>query len=77
MNIYTIYTNSTQKNNNFVVIEEGFSLVAAIFSIFWALYHKMWLVVAIAVIANIIVTVINIEELKSKFSLVIKELKNG
>ncbi|BDU60415.1 hypothetical protein FLA4_08250 [Candidatus Rickettsia kotlanii] len=71
MNIYAVYINSTQKNNNFIVIEEGFSWIAALLSIFWALYHKMWLVVAIAVIANIIVTAINIEELKFIFKIVL------
>ncbi|AFB31922.1 MULTISPECIES: DUF2628 domain-containing protein [spotted fever group] len=74
MNIYAIYinsTNSTQKNNNFIVIEEGFSWIAALLSIFWALYHKMWLVVAITVIAHIIVTAINIEELKFIFKIVL------
>jgi len=71
MNIYAVFINSTQKNNNFIVIEEGFSWIAALLSIFWALYHKMWLVVAIAVIANIIVTAINIEELKFIFKIVL------
>ncbi|AFC71409.1 DUF2628 domain-containing protein [Rickettsia australis] len=64
MNIYAIYINSTQKSNNFIVIEAGFSWIAALLSIFWALYHKMWLVVVITVIANIIVTAINIGALK-------------
>jgi len=71
MNIYAIYINSTQKNNNFIVIEEGFSWIAALLSIFWALYHKMWLVVAIVIIANIIITTINIEELTLAFKLVL------
>lgn len=63
MNIYAIYLNPEQNNNNFVVIEEGFSWTAAILSVFWSLYHKMWLPVIIAVVINIIVTIINIEEL--------------
>ncbi|EOB09677.1 HIT-like protein [Rickettsia prowazekii str. GvF12] len=61
MNIYAIYINSTQKNNNFIILEEGFSWIAALFSIFWALYHKMWIVVAITVIANIIATTIIVD----------------
>ncbi|MGL4226597.1 MAG: DUF2628 domain-containing protein, partial [Rickettsia sp.] len=44
---------------------------AALLSILWALYHKMWLVVAIAVIANIIVTAINIEELTFIFKIIL------
>ncbi|AAU03788.1 DUF2628 domain-containing protein [Rickettsia typhi] len=69
MNIYVIYINSTQKNNNFIILEEGFSWIAALFSIFWALYHKMWVVVTITVIANIIITTINIVDLKFIFQI--------
>ncbi|ABV73717.1 hypothetical protein A1E_03950 [Rickettsia canadensis str. McKiel] len=71
MHIYTIYINSTHKNNNFIVIEESFSWTAALLNILWALYHKMWLVFAIATLANIIITAINIEELTFTFKIVV------
>jgi len=61
MNIYAIYINPEQKNNNFVVIEESFSWTAAILSVFWALYYKMWLPVVIAIIINIFATTISHE----------------
>ena len=63
MNIYAIYINHEQKNNNFVVVEESFSWTAALLSVFWALYHKMWLAVTIAIAINIIAAAINIPEL--------------
>ncbi len=44
MNIYSVYTDSTKKKNNPILIKQGFSLVAGIFNFFWAIYHKMWLV---------------------------------
>ncbi len=43
MNIYTIYLNSRKDNIEPVIVKDGFfSLTAAIFSLFWALHHKMW-----------------------------------
>ncbi|XVN41703.1 MAG: DUF2628 domain-containing protein [Rickettsia endosymbiont of Argas persicus] len=71
MNIYTIYINQEQKNNNFIVIEESFSWTAALLSVFWALYHKMWLPVVIAISINIIVKVINIPELTFALKLIV------
>ncbi len=53
MNIYSIYVNPDKKDNNFVLVKQGFSLFAAVFNIFWALYHKMWLVLIITFILNI------------------------
>jgi hypothetical protein len=42
MNIYSIYVNPEKENESFVSVQNGFSLTAAIFGFFWALYHKMW-----------------------------------
>jgi len=71
MNIYAIYINHEQKNNNFIVVEESFSWTAALLSVFWALYHRMWLPVAIAILMNIIVAAINIQELTLALKLII------
>lgn len=48
MNIYTIHTKKNDKFNpeNAIFIKEGFSLWAAIFQLFWAIYHGMWLCAA-------------------------------
>ncbi|HJD61450.1 MAG TPA: DUF2628 domain-containing protein [Rickettsia endosymbiont of Columbicola hoogstraali] len=71
MNIYAIYINPAQKNNNFTVIKESFSWTAAFLSVFWALYHKMWLPVIIAVALNIVAMAINIYELTLALKLMI------
>lgn len=71
MNIYAIYINPAQKNNNFIVIKESFSWTAALLSVFWALYHKMWLPVIIAVTINLIIMAINISELTLALKLVV------
>jgi hypothetical protein len=63
MKIYAIYINTAQNNNNFVILKEGFSWVAALLNIFWALYHKLWLVVAIVIIFNVIIAATKIQEL--------------
>lgn len=77
MNIYVIYANSKQNNNknenNFVILKEGFSWSAALFSIFWAIYHKMWLLVIAIIITTMIVNVVNIQWLMfiSKFTIML------
>jgi uncharacterized membrane protein len=71
MNIYAIYINPAQKNNNFIVIKESFSWTAALLSVFWALYHKMWLPVIIAVTINLIAMAINISELTRALKLIV------
>ena len=36
-----------------MLIREGYSLIAAIFNLFWAMYHRMWLVSATVIILQI------------------------
>lgn len=43
MNIYSIYIKDQNKDDDPVVVRQGFSFVAAIFNGLWALYHRMWL----------------------------------
>lgn len=71
MNIYAIYINPEQKNNNFVIVEESFSWTAALLSVFWALYHKMWLPVIIAIAINVVAKTIDIAELTLALKLII------
>ncbi len=59
MNIYSIYVNPQKKNNNCIIIKQGFSLCAAILNIGWALYHRMWLLLLITTVTMIIAFNIN------------------
>ena len=55
MNIYAIYTNPNREDTPLIPIKAGFSFIAAILNFFWALYHRMWRVVFILLIINILV----------------------
>jgi len=54
MNIYSVYTDTTKKKRDLLLIKQGFSFFASILNFAWALYHKMWLIAALAVIASVI-----------------------
>ncbi|WP_341758496.1 DUF2628 domain-containing protein [Candidatus Tisiphia endosymbiont of Ditula angustiorana] len=56
MNIYSIYVNPQKKDNDFILIKQGFSLFAAFLSVFWAFYHRMWLPLIITLILNIVIS---------------------
>lgn len=60
MNTYAIYANSKQKDNNFIIVKQGFSFVAVFFSTFWALYHKMWGVIILSIILYIVLGLFSI-----------------
>ncbi len=55
MNIYSIYLNPQKKDSDFITIKQGFSIFATFFSVFWALYHKMWLLLIVTLIFSIII----------------------
>jgi hypothetical protein len=55
MNLYSIYAGDVGKNSDPVIIKQGFSPVASVFNLFWAIYHRMWLVVILVMVANFIV----------------------
>ena len=59
MNIYSIYANPQKKDNNFVLIKQGFSFSAAVFNIFWSLYHKIWLPPIVVLLINIFILTLN------------------
>jgi hypothetical protein len=52
MKTYTIHLPPSKSLENAVFVKEGFSLWAALFQGFWALYHKMWLCAAALIVAN-------------------------
>lgn len=51
MNIYSVYADSSKKDNELILIKQGFSFIAGFFNFFWAIYHKMW---SIAIVLMII-----------------------
>jgi hypothetical protein len=55
MKIYTVYVNKSCSDylENARFVEEGFSLWAAIFQGFWAVYNRMWLCAAALIVVNI------------------------
>jgi hypothetical protein len=55
MNLYSIYASCGDKNSDPVIIKQGFSPIAGVFILFWAVYHRMWLVVILVMIANFII----------------------
>ena len=58
MNIYSIYVNPQKKDNDFVLIKQGFSFSAAFFNIFWSLYHKIWLPPIVVLVFNILIVIL-------------------
>ncbi|MAH84343.1 MAG: hypothetical protein CBB68_08440 [Rhodospirillaceae bacterium TMED8] len=48
MKIFTVYLrrNGADPDQDIVLVEEGFSFPALFFTIFWALWHRLWLVAA-------------------------------
>lgn len=58
MNIYAVYINPDREDSHFILISKGFSFKAAILNLFWALYYKMWRVVFILLMVNILVFIL-------------------
>jgi len=57
MKNFNIYEN---KDGEIKAIKQGWSWLAAIFGVFWALYNKMWLVIGVTLGVIILVTVLEI-----------------
>ena len=55
MHLYSIYARRESKNPDLIIIKQGFSLWALVFNFFWAIYHKMWVVAILIMLANFIV----------------------
>lgn len=55
MKIYTVYVNKSCADylENARFIKEGFSLWAAVFHVFWAIFNRMWLCAAALIVVNI------------------------
>lgn len=52
MNIYSIFTNNSDEDSEPIIVKQGFSIWAGIFNVLWALYHKMWIIAAFAVVLD-------------------------
>lgn len=50
MAVYTVYEHATKGPDHTVFVKEGFSGMAFVFSVLWALWHRMWVVAAILLI---------------------------
>jgi len=59
MNIYSIYINPQKKDNDFIIIKQGFSAFAGLLNVFWALYYKMWLPLIVTLMFMIVILTIN------------------
>lgn len=55
MNIYSVYVKDENETYDLTIIKQGFSMWALIFNVFWAFYHKMWLVISLLVLINIVI----------------------
>ena len=47
MALFTILEAPDHKSDRLVVVKDGFSASALIFTVFWALWHRMWVISAI------------------------------
>ncbi len=64
MKIYTVHVNPSDPKliENAIFVKEGFSFFAAMLHVFWALFHKMWLVSAIILAVEIFLTALQSSE---------------
>jgi hypothetical protein len=60
MKIFLVYTKNHDLNS-IKIIQSGFSFYAGMFNIFWALYHKLWLVSGITFLSALILAFTNQE----------------
>ena len=52
MRIYTVYE-SSDLMSTVIPIKEGFNWIAFIFSLFWAIYNRLWVWAVFIVVANV------------------------
>jgi len=60
MRIYTVHVKPDDKGANFrpVFIKEGFNFAAFIFTVFWALYKRLWLVAVLLMVAAVLLALL-------------------
>jgi hypothetical protein len=55
MNIYSVYTDSSKKENDPILIKQGFSFIAGVLNCFWAFYHKMWFIAFFTMVVSLLI----------------------
>ncbi len=70
MNIYSVYTNSSKKQNNLIFIKQGFSFLAAILNLAWACYHRMWFIAIITIILSCFVGISSFSNVDDSINIV-------
>ena len=55
MRIYTVHLRREGLNpdTDLILVREGFSLAATLFSVLWALWHRLWLVAAVIAVIDV------------------------
>lgn len=53
MRVYTVHFRHHPGGPEFVLIKEGFCWPAFVLSVFWALWHRLWLVAALLVAVSV------------------------
>jgi hypothetical protein len=57
MALFTVFEHPSGDPNRTIFVKEGFSFAALIFTVLWALWHRMWVVAAILFV---LLTVLNL-----------------
>ena len=53
MAIYRVFVSPFDRTGNTVIVKEGYSWTAMVFSVLWAIWHRMW-IVAIVLLAGLL-----------------------
>jgi signal transduction histidine kinase len=71
MNIYSVYTDSSKKKSNPILIKQGFSLIAGFLNFAWAFYHRMWFIAFLTLGINFLISVLNISSIAYSMNIAI------
>jgi signal transduction histidine kinase len=71
MNIYSVYTDSSKKENNPILIKQGFSFIAGFFNFAWAFYNRMWFIAFLTLGINALISAIDISSIAYSMNIAI------
>lgn len=71
MNIYSVYTDSSKKESNPILIKQGFSFIAGVFNFAWALYYRMWFVAFLTMGASFLISALSISNIAYSINIAI------
>ncbi|MFN7095094.1 MAG: DUF2628 domain-containing protein [Burkholderiales bacterium] len=68
MNIFSVYLNPNKPDpmQSLIFVKEGFAWWALVVSIFWALYHRMWMAFLLLMVMETIFATIEVKMLASQ-----------